>query len=143
MAERQLKKVDRTERPTRRSIKDQRDTLTISGKEPGFHYRVVKTTKPGRIDKFLEAGYEIVLDRNGELTVGDSGQRDVSEGTPVKINLGRGEIGYLMRQRQEWYDEDQNQKETELREQEASMLNRAKQENFYGKLEVERVSEKF
>jgi hypothetical protein len=60
----------------------------------------------------------------------------VSEGTPVKINLGRGEFGYLMRIPNEWYEEDKQAKENRLRSQESEMHSKATQD-YYGKLDIQ------
>ena len=132
MTERTLKTGDRAKRPNRIPVSGQRDLITIKGKDPAFEYRIVKD-KPGRIDKFLAAGYEVV---NHEVEVGDAGASKANqEGSPVKINLGRGEQGYLMRQPREWYLEDQQAKEAELKAREAEMVDRARQDT-YGKLEI-------
>jgi hypothetical protein len=137
MSERKLKTGDRAKRPNRVPISGQRDLITVDGKDPDFEYRIVKE-KPGRIDKFLNAGYEVVTH---EVEVGDkNASRDVSEGSPVKLNLGRGEVGYLMRVPREFYLEDQQAKEDELQAREADMLDKAKS-GHYGRLDIKRGSQ--
>jgi hypothetical protein len=134
MKDRTIRTGDRANRPTRVPVSGQRDIIAVSGKEPGFEYRIVKD-KPGRIDKFLNAGYEIVTH---EVQVGQgSSSRDVSEGSPVKVNLGLGDTGYLMRQREEFYQEDQAAKEQDIRDREQEMLDTSRREN-YGKVEIRR-----
>lgn len=145
MTKRVLRTGERVaERPSRTPIHEQRDKLALKGiDDPNFVFRVVNDT-PGRIDKFLKAGYEIVLtsmypDANIQLadpTAGQAGQ----EGSPVKIGVGRGVQGYLMRIPVEWYNEDQLAKELQLQELEEQMVQRAKTET-YGKLEINRGSQ--
>lgn len=123
----------RANRPRRNSISGRRDVLTVKGKEPGFEYRIVKDV-PGRVDMFHEFGYEIVTDKVeiGDKRVGVPGQ----EGSPVKVDLRGGQIGYLMRQRKEWYDEDQKQKADAIDAAEAGMRQKHLQEH-YGNTGVE------
>ena len=139
MTERVLRTgAERAKRPDRTPIHEARDRLTVKGeKDPNFVYRVVKD-KPGRIDMFLAAGYEIVTD---DVQIGDKkAATPGKEGSPVKISLGRGEQGYLMRIPREWYEEDQIAKELELQAREEQMVQKAKQET-YGRLEINRGSQ--
>ena len=137
MTEKVLRTGDRAKRPDRTPIHEARDRLTIKGKDPAFVYRIVKD-KPDRIDMFLAAGYEVVTDdvQVGDKKVATPGK----EGSPVKINLGRNEHGYLMRIPREWFEEDQKAKELELKAREEQMVQKAKQET-YGKLEINRGSQ--
>jgi hypothetical protein len=133
-----LRTGDRANRPTRIPIHESRDRLTVKSHiDPAFVYRVVKD-KPGRIDTFLAAGYEIVTDavQVGDKKAATPGQ----EGSPVKISLGRGEQGYLMRIPRDWYEEDQHAKELELQAREEQMVQTAKKET-YGRLEINRGSQ--
>jgi len=128
---------ERADRPRRTPISGKRNILTVRGKEPGFEYRIAKDS-PGRIDELMEAGYEIVTHSAevGDKRVGTP----TSEGSPVKVSLGRGETGYLMRQKKEWYDEDQAAKEAEIKAREESMIDQATREN-YGKFEIHKGSQ--
>lgn len=130
--------ADRAKRPSRENqtripIGDQpRELTSVRGKDPAFEYRIV-ADKPGRIDKFELAGYEIV---NHEVQVGETRAGTPSpEGSPVKISLGGGVQGYLMRQRKEWYDADQQKKMDALLKAEQAMVRRHK-EGHYGTAEV-------
>lgn len=130
------KKVDRTtNRPKRIPVSGNRDLITVQGKDPDFNYRIVKE-KPGRVDKFQAAGYEMVTHA---VEIGSTGERDTSLGTPVRINLGRGDTGYLMRQPKEYFDEDQAAKEMELRSREESLIQN--KQDTYGKIEINRGSD--
>lgn len=133
-----LKADGRARRPTRVPVSGTRDLITIKNKEPGFHYHIVKE-KPGRIDKFLAAGYEIVTHEVsvGDVKIGTPGQ----EGSPVKMPLGRGEVGYLMRQPNEFYEEDQAAKQAEVKAREETMISK-RSDGTYGSIEVSRPQSK-
>lgn len=135
--ERVLRTGDRAQRPERTPITGKRNVLTVNAKDkdPDFVYRIANDAKPGRVDELLEAGYEVCT---GQVRVGDKRVATPgAEGSPVQVNLGRGEKGYLMRQRKEWYDEDQQAKQQAIAEQEQDMIRRAKQEH-YGNIEIKR-----
>lgn len=134
--------AERAKRPTNRIPvgKQNRDLLTIKqeDKDPDFEYRIVKD-KPGRIDRFLRGGYEIV--QQAGLQVGDDTANKVSaEGSPAQIDLGRGEKGYLMRIPKEWYEEDQQAKEQELKSREETMVD-TRADGRYGKVEIYKGSQ--
>ncbi len=129
--------AERAQRPTRTPISGRRDILSVKGKDPAFEYRIVKD-KVGRVDEFLEAGYEIVTH---SVQIGDKRAGvPAAEGSPQKVSLGGGDIGYLMRQRKEWYDEDQKRKQDAITEAEAAMTRRDVKENGYGNIEINRGS---
>lgn len=124
-----MAKVARTKRT---SINGIRNRLTIEGKDPAFEYRIVNDT-PGRIQRFLDAGYEIVTDE--DLTVGDKKvATPTGEGTPKKISTGGGMTSYVMRISKEWYKEDQDAKQAQIDEMENSMKRRAKDEGLIGEI---------
>ena len=83
-------------RATRRtSINGTRNVLNISGKEPGWSYRVVNDVGD-RIEQLKEIGYEIVED--SKVQVGDRRiANPTKEGSPVKVSVGGGVQGYVMR----------------------------------------------
>lgn len=130
--------ADRAQRPNRIPISGRRDILSVRGKEPGFEYRVVKDA-PGRVDMLMDAGYEIVSHdvEVGQKRVGVPAQ----EGSPVRMSLGGGHQGYLMRQKKEWYDEDQKAKQDAITAAEAGMKSRELREH-YGTIEVDTGSRK-
>ena len=112
---------------TRRDSEPQRipvgsgNKLAFEGRDPNYAYRVVMD-RPGRLGMFLQAGYEFCTD---ETRVADKG---VAEGsaidTRVTVNLGAGDVGYLMRIPKEYYDEDQARKFEKIKAQESAMKNR-------------------
>jgi hypothetical protein len=127
--------ASRAKRPDRSDIpvNGRRNVLSVRGKEPGFEYRVV-TDRPGRVEELQDLGYEVVTHK---AVVGDKRvATPAPEGSPVKIALGKGEQGYLMRQRKEWYDEDQRRKQEEVDASEKAMLRTHRQGAQYGEISV-------
>lgn len=122
-------------RATRRtSINGTRNVLNISGKEPGWSYRVVNDVGD-RIEQLKEIGYEIVED--SKVQVGDRRiANPTKEGSPVKVSVGGGVQGYVMRIRQEWKDEDQAKKDARVDKIEQGLVRDAKEQSDYGKITV-------
>ena len=107
-----------------------RSVLGVKGKEPGYVYRIVNDVGD-RISSFQEQGYEVVTDNS--ITIGDRRVGKASkDGSPVQVSVGGGVQGFLMRQKQEYYDEDQRYKEQKIAELEQSM--RKDSGADYGKL---------
>ncbi len=130
-----MKEQIATKRTQRRSsINGTRNVLNISGKEPGFVYRIVNDVGD-RIEQLKAIGYEIVED-NG-IKVGDRRVANpTKEGSPVQVSVGGGVKGYVMRIKQEWYDEDAAKKAAHVNNIEKGLLKEAKDNTDYGKLTV-------
>jgi len=123
-----------TTRTRRSPINGTRNRLNVRGQEPGYVYRIVNDVDD-RIQSLQEMGYEIVTDSN--VTVGDKRiANPTQEGSPVKVSVGQGVQAYVMRQKQEWFDEDQKAKAARTDELEAQMKREAKDSGFYGKLKI-------
>jgi hypothetical protein len=124
-----------TKRTNRRSsINGTRNVLNISGKEPGFVYRVVNDVGD-RVEQLKAIGYEIVEDAS--VQVGDRRVANpTKEGSPVKVSVGQGVQGYVMRIKQEWYDEDAAKKAAHVDSIERGLVREAKEQSDYGKLTV-------
>ena len=121
-------------RTRRTPINGTRNRLSVRGKEPGYTYRIVNDTDD-RIQTLQEMGYEIVTD--SKVSVGDKRiANPTQEGSPVQVSVGQGVKAYLMRQKQEWYDEDQAAKNAKTDELEAQMKREANEAGFYGKLKI-------
>ena len=114
----------------------QRGPQSISGdKDPNFVYRFVNDTG-SRIEQMKQAGYEIVEDDN--LIVGDARVSDPNQqGSSKRVVSKDGTVSYLMRQKKEWYDEDQAAKQAHNDEIEQSMKQQA-QEGMYGSIKTSR-----
>lgn len=121
-----------TTRPQRTSLAN-RSVLSVKGKEPGFEYRIVNDVGD-RVEMFKSMGYEVVADDSVQI-----GERRVAnpsrEGSPVQVSVGGGTKAFLMRQKAEWYKEDQDTKEARLKEQEGAMRADA-MAGTYGKLQI-------
>lgn len=120
--------------PRRNSINGTRNVLNITGKEPGFSYRVVNDVGD-RIEQMKAIGYEIVED--SKVQVGDRRiANPTKEGSPVKVSVGGGLQGYVMRIPQEWKDEDQAKKDAHVDNIERGLIREAKEQSDYGKITV-------
>lgn len=116
----------------RRTALSRRNVLTVNGKEPGFVYRVVNDTED-RVKEFEEMGYEVVKD--SQVSVGDKRvDKSSSEGSVKRVSVGGGHYGVVMRQKEEYYREDQQAKLDYVAESERATQEKALS-GTYGKLE--------
>ena len=97
---------------TRRSaFNGTRGKLQVGHQIPGYHLHIFNDTS-GRIQQAQEAGYEFVHpDEVGGVTTNVT-SRNTDIGDKVRFLVGTGEKGeamyaYLMKIKQEWYEEDQ------------------------------------
>jgi len=124
------------ERPKRVPLAG-RNRLHVKNKDPNFVYRYVNANlenDPDRIERMKEAGYELVpREEAGEL-----GDKRVDNSSPIgstaSIAVGQGTRAVLMRQRKEWFDEDQSAKQAEVDAVEQTMRRESKSD--YGTLEL-------
>lgn len=130
MAEKELIAKAPSGRPTRQPV-GFRNRLSTNNTDPDFQYRWVSDIDD-RVQSFEAAGYEIV-------NVGDHkmGHRRVNVGSPVDntISVGGGTKAVLMRQKKEYYTEDQLAKQTRVSDTEAGIKNPAL-EGAYGKIDT-------
>jgi len=119
-----------------RSSLFQRGPQVITGdKDPDYVYRFVNDSG-SRIDQMKNAGYEIVTD--DDLVVGESRVSDPNQlGSGKRVVSKDGTVQYLMRQKKEWYDEDQATKQAHNDEIERAMKKQA-QEGMYGSIKTSR-----
>lgn len=119
-------------KPRRLSINGTRNVLTVSGKEPGFEYRIVNDDGD-RVSQFEDMGYEVVKDSS--IKVGDRRiANPTKEGSPIQISVGGGQKAYLMRIRKDWYDEAQADKAKQVDEMEKGMIKDTKNSADYGSI---------
>ena len=122
-----------TTRPQRTPLAN-RSVLSVKGKEPGYEYRIVNDVGD-RVEMFKSMGYEVVADDSVQI-----GERRIAnpsrEGSPVQVSVGGGTKAFLMRQKQEWFNEDQATKEARLKDQEQAMRADATA-GMYGKLKID------
>lgn len=119
----------------KRATSKNRGPLAVRGKEDGFHYRFVNDVDDN-VQSFKEGGYQIVQDK--DVSIGDK-RVDIpsADGSAKLVSVGGGMKSVLMRIPQEWYDEDQIDKELALREQESAIKKDALDGN-YGKISITR-----
>lgn len=104
-------------RPKRTPL-NKRDILTTD-QRTGYVRRWVND-EPGRIEMFKEAGYAIV---DSPTKVGDKRAGDASNLTSVvRKPVGGGQEAVLMEIKQEWYDEDREEAEQEMRKKERGLI---------------------
>lgn len=115
-------------------ISGARNILTVQGKEPGFEYRIVNDDGD-RISTMEERGYEVVTDTS--IKVGDRRiANPTQQGSPVRVSVGGGVQGVLMRIPKEWYEEDQAAKAAQVNELEATTKKEAQANSDYGKIKI-------
>ena len=110
------KSADAKER-IRVPIESKRDVLSVQNTPPGYVDRIVNDV-PGRIDKFKAAGYEVVEDAQLGTSHVDGNQS--SQGVVTK-DVGKGVTAVVMRQREDFYKEDQKAKQDRIDEAENAM----------------------
>lgn len=119
----------------RRTPVGRRNVLTVSGKEPGYFYRVVNDVGDN-VQRYLNAGYEFVDAK--DVTIGDTRIGAPSAvGSNAQAHVGGGTKAFVMRQKEEWYKEDQAAKQDHIDQLEATTKEKALDGN-YGKLEISR-----
>lgn len=125
-----------TRTPRRTPQAGRRNKLTLTNKEPGFVYRIVNDTD-GRVAELQERGYEVVKDDS--VQVGDKRvAKDTPIGSPRTVAVGGGIKGVVMRQREDYYNEDQAAKEASIRELEVQMEGAREVDGQYGKIKISR-----
>ena len=113
-----------TEKPTpaqvsrpRRTPIGRRNRLTVENRDPAYHYRIVNDVD-GRVQDLLDQDYEIVLDAK----VGDKRVDEISSlGSAKQISVGNGIKAVVMKKRKDWFKDDQDLKQKEIDDLEASM----------------------
>ena len=102
-------------RPRRQSI-GKRNRLSVKDQDPNYVYRIVNVVDD-RVEQFIEQGYEIA-----PSAVGD---KRVDSATPVgsqkQISVGNETKAIVMRQRKDYYAEDQQAKQDKIDALEATM----------------------
>lgn len=117
----------------RRSPLSSRNRLSIKNKEPGYVYRIVNDVDD-RVALLQEQGYEICT-KESVGAIGDKRIDNASSlGSNSVISVGQGVKAVVMRQKEEYYKEDQALKQAEIDELELTM---GKDKSDYGSVRVE------
>ena len=114
-----------------------RDILTVQGQDPNYVYRWVldDPKRPGRLQRFLDGGYEVVTDTN------EIGQNTVDRGKKLGSAITRPDGSstlVLMRILKEWYDQDQAEKADRITDLEETMVSDVKADGGYGEMRIGR-----
>ena len=120
---------------TKRTPINGRNILSVSNKEAGYTYRFVNDVGD-RIEIFKERGWELVEAK--DVRIGDRRVESAGPlGSKAQASVDKqGTKAFLMRIKNEWYEEDQADKARSIAEQEKSMKQTALSNNDYGKLEI-------
>lgn len=125
----------RTARSTRVPVTE-RNILSVKGKEDGYHYRIVNDTGD-RVQQLMDAGYEIV--DASSVQVGDKRINATSpEGTQAQVSVGGGVKAFVMRQKLEWYNEDQAAKQARVNQLEETITQSAGANGLSGSVKLSR-----
>lgn len=118
-----------------------RNILSVSNKEAGYQYRFVNDVGD-RVELFKERGWELVDAADVRI-----GERRVDSattlGSKAQASVDKsGTKAFLMRIKDEWYQEDQAEKAKSIAEQELAMKQQALANNELraGKIEITRGS---
>jgi hypothetical protein len=121
-------------RPTRTPV-TQRNRLAVRNKEEGYVYRIVNDVDD-RVANLQELGYEIVT----KESVGAVGNKRVdsasSIGSTAHFPVGQGVKAIVMRQKKEWYEQDQTAKQAEIAALENTMKSDARKASDYGTFDL-------
>jgi hypothetical protein len=102
--------ADRTTREKRSSFNGTEGKLRISREIPGYHTHIFNDS-PGRIEQALDVGYEFVSPDEVGGTATNVTSRNTDIGDKVRFLVGvvdnQPQYAYLMKIKQEFYDEDQ------------------------------------
>lgn len=116
----------------RRSPLSQRNRLDIKNKEAGFTYRIVNDVDD-RVSLLQEQGYEICTKESIGMVGDKRVDNATSLGSSSVVSVGQGTKAVVMRQKDEYYKEDQTMKQNQIDELERTMT---KGKSDYGKLEI-------
>lgn len=112
----------RETRQERVPVSGLRDIMTVDNKDEAFEYRwVVDSDERGqKIMRYQKGGYDLVS--ADEVVVGQPNvYKSEHFGSIVRLPSGNGQFSYLMKIRREWYEEDQEAKQSNIDALEASM----------------------
>lgn len=136
-AKNEAKKTAEVRERIRIPIGAKRDVLSVDDVPKGYIDRWVNDT-PGRIQKFKDAGYEHVESGSDGASGVDS--TDSVQGV-VSRDVGKGVTAYRMRQRLDYYTEDQAEKQRNVDSTEESMRrkkNETRSDGLSGEVKIGR-----
>lgn len=122
-------------RPKRKPVSGPSSRLNVDNPIKGMHYRWVNDTAD-RIQRFLDAGYEVV-EKGGQIAVGGPNAPD-NVGNVVSRQVGAGVTAYLMATPQEWRDKDVAEQQSQINKTEDDMRRQGGEDGRYGQVEIKR-----
>lgn len=103
----------RQQRTRRSAFNGTRQKLSVNHGIPGYHLYIFNDSKDGRIQQALDSGYEFVSPDEVGGVSSNVVDRNTDVGSKVRylVDTDSGEplYAYLMKIKQEWYDEDQRE----------------------------------
>lgn len=112
--------------------------ITNVNDTPGGYVDRWVNDKDGRIERFKRAGYENV----SAASVGDSGVEGThANAGVVSKDMGKGVTAYLMRQREDYFKDDQAAKQSKVDDAEDSIrrdVNNKLSDGHYGEVKISR-----
>lgn len=100
-------------RERRSAFNGTRGKLSVNQQIPGYHMHIFNDTVDGRIQQALETGYEFVSPEEVGGVTTNVTDRNTDIGDKVRFLVGSSEgkplYAYLMKIKQEWWEEDQRE----------------------------------
>ena len=100
-------------RKRRSAFNGTRQKLSVNREIPGYHLHIFNDSKDGRIQQALDTGYEFVSPEEVGGVSENVTSRNTDIGDKVRFLVGTSDseplYAYLMKIKQEWYDEDQRE----------------------------------
>lgn len=125
-----------SDRPKRVAV-GMRPKLSVVGKDPNYEYRIVNDY-PGRVSGFKQDGWTLCT--NSEVDTGSFRAEEASdEGSLATfvVDGGTGLKAYVMKIRKDWFLQDQQAHEENLREMEKA-LQPNNNDGGYGSIKIDR-----
>lgn len=122
----------------RRTLEDEQGLgkLNVDGMEEGFYYHVVND-KDGRVEQLKRRGFEVV-EHDGKVSMGDSNAKETGSAVQTTANASNGSKAILMRIPQEFKDEDDAYRQSQIDKGEEALYRQAENEQGrYGTIKVE------
>lgn len=107
-----------------------RNRISLKHQDPDYTYRIVNDLDD-RVQQLLDAGYEI----DTTQTVGDK-RVDTPSAMGGAFSVGNGVKAFVMRQKKEWYQEDQASKQAQIDQVEQTMYSDARKAADYGSVSI-------
>lgn len=127
-------------RETRVPLGGFRDILTVTNKDPNYHYTwpLDLDEKGTQIARLLQAGYEFVRPEEGVMVGEASVYRTDNVGSVHRVPGGGGYFHYLMRIPMEWHEDDKRRQAERVDRTEQALKGQIEKDGFYGSFNMDR-----